>query len=146
MAYSTQDQVQVAVGGSAKLAELTDLENGAAIDPAVVNAAIDEADGEIDGYIGHRYAVPLATVPPTVAALSARWAARVLRRNKYNGTELTDDLTREETDRKWLTAVGLGTISLGIEPTPAKASIVIDKASTRDSTKLVSFERLKGMW
>lgn len=147
MAYSTQDQVQTAVGGPDKLAQLSDLSNtgSPAIVPAVVSAAIAEADGEINSMIGHRYAVPLTTVPDLIAAKSAAWAARILRRNKYNGQPLPDDIDRERMDRDWLKLVANGTASLGIEPTPGAASIVTDKATTRDSTKLMSRDRLRGV-
>lgn len=146
MAYSTQDQVQRAVGGPAKLLELSDLTNGMtpAIDAVVVADAIFEADAVIDSYIGHRSAVPLSPVPPIVSALSASWAARVLRRDKYNGQVLQDDIDREKIDRAWLADVARGLVSLGIEPTPAKASQVNDKAGQRDTGALVSRERLKG--
>src|SRR3990172_3660157 len=108
MAYCTIAQVQTAVGGPARLLQLSDLagnsEQDASAD-AVVTAAIAEADGEIDMAIGHRFAVPLPVVPAAIAAKSAAWAARILRRNCYNGQPLEDDLTREETDRKWLEKV-----------------------------------------
>lgn len=147
MAYSTQSQVQTAVGGPEKLAQLSDLANAGtpAIDVAVVAAAIAEADAELNAYIGHRYAVPLSPVPTVVSAKSAAWAARVLRRNKYNGQALDDDLRRQEMDIEWLEGVADGTISLGIEPNPGPSSIVTDKAGTRDSIKLVSRDRLRGV-
>lgn len=148
MAYSTQAKVQNAVGGPAKLLELTDLANANAptIDAAVVNQAISEADGIINSYVGHRFAVPLTTVPDVIVNLSTAWAARVLRRGKYNGQILQDDIDREVIDRKWLDGVAKGLISLGIEPTPAKASIVNDKSGTRSSSLVVSRQRLRGIW
>lgn len=146
MAYSTLAQVQTAVGGPARLLQLSDLTNVGTIDTAVVAAAIAEADAEIDGYVGHRYGVPLSPVPDLVSRKSAAWAARVLRRNLYNGQPLQDDLDREETDRKWLQMVAEGTVSLGIEPVPHKASIVNDKSGLRDPTAGLTRDRLRGIW
>lgn len=146
MAYSTHAQVQIAVGGPARLIELADLDNDGTEDTGVVDAAIATADAVIDSYTGHRYGVPLSPVPTVISALSSYWAARVLRRNRYNGQPMVDDNDQELVDREWLLKVAEGTISLGIEPTPAKASIVIDKAGERDSTKAVSRDRLRGAW
>jgi phage gp36-like protein len=134
------------VGGPARLLELSDLANLNSLDAGVIDAAIAEADAEIDSYIGHRFAVPLSTVPPIITLKSAAWAARILRRNRYNGQPLQDDLEREATDREWLRGVADGTISLGLEPTPVGASMVIDKAAPRDATLSVSRERTKGFW
>ena len=146
MPYSTLAQVQTAVGGPARLLELSDLSNENTLDADVVDAAIAEADAEINSYIGHRFSVPLGTVPEIVARKSAAWAARILRRNRYNGQPLQDDLERESTDREWLLGVADGTISLGLEPTPVGASMVIDKAGPRDATLEVSRLRTKGFW
>lgn len=146
MAYCAESDVQTAVGGAIKLAELSDQDGllSGAVNHTTVTEAIAEADAEMNSYIGHRYAVPLSPVPDIVKLKSASWAARVLRRNLYNGQPLQDDLTREETDREWLKGVADGTISLGIEPTPVKASIVIDSAQPRDSTMRISRDRLRG--
>lgn len=146
MAYCTQADVQVAVGGAIKLAQLSDQDNQLAggVNIAAVAAAIAEACAEMDSYIGHRYAVPLSPVPLPVNSKAAAWAARVLRRNAYNGQPLVDDIDREKMDREWLEGVADGTISLGIEPTPTKASIVTDKAGLRDPTLIVSRLRLRG--
>lgn len=146
MAYTTLSQVQTAVGGAARLLELSDLANEGELDEDVVDAAIAEAEAEIDSYVGHRYAVPLSPVPGVIASRAAAWAARILRRNRYNGQPLQDDLEREETDRKWLLGVADGTISLGIEPGPGAASSVIDKASPRDPSLFVSRDRTRGFW
>ncbi len=146
MAYSTQAQVETAVGGPVRLAELSDLDNSGVADAGVIAEAIAEADGEIDSYLGQRFFVPLATVPAVIASKSAAWAARVLRRNRANGRPLDDDIAREEIDIKWLLKVADGTISIGIEPGPPKASKVIDKVGLRDSAASVGRERLKGFW
>ncbi len=147
MTYCTQADVEIAVGGPAKLLQLADQAGTGTLDAAaiaVVAAAIVESDAELNSYIGHRYAVPLSPVPDIVRMKSANWAARVLRRNLFNGQPLADDIEREGTDIKWLLGVADGTISLGLEPTPEKASIVIDKAAPRDPSLKVSSLRLRG--
>lgn len=143
MPYSTQMDVQIAVGGSAKLIELSDLESLGAIDSDVVAKAILDADALIDSYIGQRMKLPLATTPAVISGLSASMAARNLRRGRYNGLVPDQDKLDDEADRKWLDGVSKGTITLGIDPEPAAASKIIDKAAPRDSTLAVSRERMK---
>lgn len=148
MAYCTQDDVQVAVGGLAKLAQLSDQDGllGGGVDAAVVAKAIRHADSAIDSYTGHRFGVPMSPVPSVVADMSTSWAARLLRRwqQSNNGMTLQDDINQEEIDRKWLDGVSKGTISLGIEPTPGPASTVTDKTGERDPSLIVSRRRLRG--
>ena len=156
MAYSTIDDVRVAVGGNRNLVELADLEDTAqaaggtpaqqaahADVVAVVNKAIAEGDGVINAYLKQRSAVPLATPPDEIKAMSAGWAARVLRRQRYKGQPIAEDQDAEKIDREFLQKIAEGTIQLGIEPTPAKSSIIIDKAAPRDSTFTISRERTK---
>lgn len=140
--------VQNAAGGAAKLAQLSDQDNvlGGAVNASVVTQAIEEATAEIASYVGHRISVTaIAETVPTVLRLKASgWAVRVLRRNAYNGQPLTDDLDREEIDRKWLDGVARGIYSLGVEPELPAADIVNDKAALRDPTLIVSRARLRG--
>lgn len=153
MAYTTIDDVRIAVGGKRALVELADLENEATVPDdithpsvvAVVGNAIKEADGIINGYLKQRVSVPLAIVPDEIAAMSAGWSARVLRRNRYRSQPIAEDQTAEETDRKYLADIAKGIIQLGIEPTPEKSSIVIDKAAPRDSTLDISRDRLRSL-
>lgn len=156
MAYSSFDDVRVAVGGGRNLVELADLEETAATmgsstaaqltDPnviAVVNKAIADADGFINGYLKQRVAVPLAVVPDEISAMSCAWAARILRRQRYKQQPLTEDTEAEKIDREYLADIAKGIIQLGLEPTPEKSSIVIDKAAPRDATQAISRERMK---
>jgi len=141
--------VQTAVGGAVKLAQLSDQDNvlGGAVNSSVVSDAIDEATSEIASYVGHRISANAIaeSVPPVLRRKAANWAVRVLRRNAYNGQPLEDDLTREDTDRKWLDGVARGVYSLGVEPELPPADIVNDKAAFRDPTLIVSRSRLRGL-
>jgi phage gp36-like protein len=148
VAYCTQADVQISVGGAIKLAQLSDQDNllGGAVNVAAVTAAIDEASAEMASYIGHRISVTAiqASIPRVVVNKAAAWAARILRRNAYNGQPLQDDLERERMDREWLMHVADGTISLGVEPAPRDADVVTDKAAPRDPTLNISRARLRG--
>jgi phage gp36-like protein len=144
MAYSATGDVQTAVGGAARLLALSDTDGDGIADAGLVDAAILEADSLIDTYASKRFRVPFSSAPPAIKALSARIAARVLRRNRT--MVLASDVTDEETDRKWLEALAKGDVLPGVEPIPEKGSIVTDKAAVRDPAKEVSRERTKGFW
>lgn len=142
MPYSTEADVRIAVGGPAKLLALTDLDHDGVADAGVLDAAIAEADALITSYAKKRWEP--SSVPLTVKALSARIAARRLRRN-VPGMVSADDALDEVTDRKWLEALARGDVT-AIDEGAAKGSLVVDKAAPRDSIKNTSRERLKGQW
>lgn len=148
MAYCTQGDIQISVGGATKLAQLSDLDNvlSGAVNVAAVAAAIDEASAEMASYIGHRISINAiqASIPRVVVNKAAAWAARILRRNAYNGQPLEDDIEQKKMDIEWLTGVAEGKISLGVEPAPKDAPEIIDKAAPRDSTLQVSRRALRG--
>lgn len=156
MAYSTFDDVRIAVGGSRNLVELADLEETAAsmgstpalqlTDPNVIDVvtkAIAEADGIINGYLKQRSSVPLAVVPPEISAMSSAWAARVLRRQRFKQQPIKEDHDAEVSDREYLANVAKGIIQLGLTQTPEKADIIVDKAAPRDTTLEVSRARMR---
>src|SRR5690349_1322724 len=126
MAYSVQADVEIAVGGAARLVQLADYDGNGASDAGVVDAAIAEADALINSYASKRFAVPFAVAPSTIVRLSARMAARILRRNRQ--MVLASDVDEEKRDREWLEALAKGDVLPGVEPLPAKGSIVTDKA------------------
>lgn len=70
MTYATQADM-VTRFGETELAQRTDRENGLVIDVDVLNRALDDADGEINGYLAKRYALPLASVPIVLTRLAA---------------------------------------------------------------------------
>lgn len=143
MAYCTQADLERRVGGAAKLVQLADHDGNGAIDAGLVDAAIAEADGEVNRFMNKRFAVPLNPVPPEVVALSAKIAARVLRR--WRGMLTADDASDEKNDLAALASIAKGETILSILPA-AKSPIAIDQAGERDSTKNVSREKLKGFW
>jgi len=144
MAYTTLALVQDEVGGSDKLLQLTDVDGVGVVNTAKVDAAIAEADGEINAALGKRYGVPLPTwAQPSVQMLSTRWAARVLRRR----APLPDDIDQQKADRQWLNDVRDGKNSLGVTPSPpGHPDYQTDKAGQRSNLKDVSRNKLKGMW
>lgn len=144
MAYSVLADIQNAVGGASRLVALADWDQDQTADVAVVDAAIAEADALINTYASKRFAVPFDPVPTVIVALSARLAVRIIRRNRDMTRPI--DLEEEKTDRAWLEALAAGDVLPGVEPLPAKSSIVVDQVGERDSTRTTTRERTKGFW
>lgn len=146
MAYLTEDALRVAVGGAAKLVQLTDDNNDNTADADVIAQLISEVDGYINGYVGKRYAVPLGTVPSTVSALAAREGARRARRRRGGAISIGDDIELEKLDREWLEAIASGMVTLGVEPAPAKSELVVDEVGDRDTLRTTTRNNTKGFW
>jgi len=73
MAYSTAEDIRKLIPES-DLIQLTDDDGVGVVDEDVLTEAIDQADREIDAYLGARYTVPLDPVPELIRNLSAQMA------------------------------------------------------------------------
>jgi phage gp36-like protein len=104
MAYCTEDDLLQMIPAS-ELAALT-TESGDEPDAEVVNGAINKADGEIDSYVGSRYAVPLSPVPAQVQALSVDLALHHL----YARRSIVPPVRKEKYEAAvaWLRQVAAG--------------------------------------
>lgn len=80
MAYCTQ-QDMIDRYGEEELIQLTDREQTGAIDTAVLSAAIDDATGTMDAYLGTRYTLPLASVPAALKRICCDMARYLLHGN-----------------------------------------------------------------
>lgn len=82
---------------------------------ANVQAAIDDADSVIDGYLAKRYALPLDRVPP-ILAVYARYITRYNLHKNRQSMETNDPIVRDYRDaQKFLMAVAGGQLSLGAD-------------------------------
>lgn len=102
--------------GEQELQQLTDNEEPFQyeINMTKLNSAMDEANSEVDAYVGSRYSLPLQTIPPfliNIACNLARFYA------------VTGDLTendpiknRYESSIKTLTKISKGELTLGGSP------------------------------
>ncbi|MEM9968488.1 MAG: DUF1320 domain-containing protein [Pseudomonadota bacterium] len=141
MSYATLDDL-IDYCGEAELIGLTDREAAAtgAIDMPTIEAALDKADAEINGYIARRYVLPLATTPPIVIDLAC-----VLTLWKLHIREPTEKYKKdhEEAQRK-LREIGEGKFVLdvaGLEPetTSNAGARVTDRDRPFTETSLKSF-------
>lgn len=110
MAYCTEQNL-IDRFGEAEIRQLSDRHNTGGIDSDVIARAIEDADGEINGYLGGRFTLPLANVPSVLV----RVACDVARYYLYDDAA-SEQVTRRYTDaRDFLKAAGRGDISLGVD-------------------------------
>ena len=67
--------------GQAEILQIADRDRDGTPDPAVIAAAIEDADNVVNGYVGAKYALPLPAVPDLVRTWSVSIARHVLHRN-----------------------------------------------------------------
>lgn len=123
----------------AELIQLTDDEGTGANVDARVNAAIEDAEGEVDGYLSTRYTTPLSPAPKIIKKLSADIAIYNLYARRQGATE--DRLRRYQNAIKFLENVSKGVVMLGADaPAPADEGTV----SVRGAERVFTRERLEG--
>lgn len=139
MPYVTQQQL-IDRFGATPLIERTDRTNNppTTIDATVVSAAIGDATGLIDSYLGKIYALPLSVTPPILTRMAADIAYYYL---------LGDSVAQDSAEHRaykeaarWLTDVSKGIVSIdadGVTPAPQGGGAVRtspgDRVFTRDS-------------
>jgi phage gp36-like protein len=112
----------------------------------IIEAAINDADGEIDGYLAKRYAVPISPIPKVINKLSKDIAIYNLfsRIGIDESSQEKNYLNRYNAAVKFLTLVAEGKVSLGAEtdnPTAAAAAGFSVKSNPRVFTR----DHLRGM-
>lgn len=129
MAYSTEADILFRLSDNEiKELVLDDSSEDAERQTAYVGRAIDDADAEIDGYLGQRFSVPLATVPNLIRKISVDLAIFNLyaRRDKA----LPDSRKAAyENSVKLLENTAKGLLSIGVSPlstTGPEASTSVD--------------------
>ena len=123
MSYATR-QGMIDRFGEDELIQLTDRATPplGVIDDTVLDAALNDADAEINGYIQARYPLPLASTP----LLLSRIARDIARYYLYDDavTEAVENRYKEAL--KTLERIAKGVVHLGLDPvgetTPSSAS------------------------
>lgn len=133
MPYCSLADVEHAAGGNEKLEQLSDLEEGGEVNAALVEEKIDEAESIINGYLQHRFAVPVADaqVTPALRRFTARLTAHLLKEDREALTE--QDLERYDRMEKTFIAIRKGEVTLGLDPRNAKSSSVKPGTGDRES-------------
>jgi len=87
MPYSSLADVEQAAGGAARMLQLADWGNNAAVDQDVVARAIVSADALIDTFASKLYHVPFNPVPPIIKDFSAELAMLTIARGPHGLSE-----------------------------------------------------------
>lgn len=136
--YITSDELDMP---QELLAQLTDDEGTGGMSAGRVEAAIEDAQSEVDGYCGKRYKVPFSVPPRLVKRLTA-----IL--SKYNLYARRDIVPESlETQRKAaikaLDDISKGVISLGVEteptPSPETGGVISGPAKVFGRDNLTGF-------
>ncbi|MGI6254241.1 MAG: gp436 family protein [Acutalibacter sp.] len=112
----------------------------------IIDEAIEDAEGEIDGYLAKRYAVPIAPAPKALN----KFAKDIAVYNLYSRIGIDESsaeknyLNRYNAAVKFLTLVAEGKVSIGAQADdPATAAST--GFSVKSSTRLFSRDSLRGM-
>lgn len=151
MSYSTREEVRAmlkddalnTIIGDAYIEDVAERET--AIGP-IIDAAIADADGEIDGYLAKRYAVPLVPAPKIINKCSKDIAVYNLwtRIGIDESSGQKTYLNRYNSAIKFLTMVAEGTVALGVQ-VDGPAAAAATGFTVKSNHRLFSRDSLKGM-
>ena len=151
MSYSTRAEVRDMVKDDALNAIIGDtfiedpVEREELVSP-IIDAAIADADAEIDGYLAKRYAVPLSPAPKVINKFSKDIAVYNLF-SRIGIDESTDQktyLTRYNAAIKFFELVADGKVSIGTEADDP-ASAAATGFSAKSNTRLFTRGSMRGM-
>ena len=151
MSYCTKQEVREMLKDDALNALIGDeyiddpAEREAKIGP-IIEAAIEDADGEVDGYLAKRYAVPIIPAPKVIN----KFAKDVAVYNLYSRHGIDESsaeknyLNRYNAAVKFLTLVAEGKVSIGAQADdPATAAAT--GFSVQSNPRLFSRDSMRGM-
>lgn len=113
----------------------------------IVTAAIEDAEGEIDGYLAKRYPVPLAPVPKVIA----KFAKDIAVYNLYSRIGIDESereknyLNRYKSAIDFLKLVMEGKVSLGVNTFDSGKVAASTGFVVKSSDRLFSRDSLRGM-
>lgn len=135
MSYINNQDIIDRVGNSAAVQLTTDA--GSVVDTNVLDEVRKSAEGEANGFLARRYAVPvdLTAHPDLAGTLKGMVLDIAVYRLHARRTPVSDgDQRMRDQAIKWLTSVSTGTIVLPAAATPASTG-ADDPTSTWGSTK-----------
>lgn len=151
MSYSTRAEVREMVKDDALNSIIGDtfIEDPAEREEKVgpiIDAAIADADAEIDGYLAKRYAVPFSPIPRVLNKFSKDIAVYNLfsRIGIDEGTDQKTYLNRYNAAIKFLTLVAEGKVSIGSE-NEDPASAASRGFAVQSSPRLFRRDQMRGM-
>lgn len=120
MIYATVTDMTTAFGFE-EILELSTLDDAAAqsIDAAVIEGAIADASGLINGYLQGRYTLPLLVIP----AMLRRICCDIARYYLHRIAPSEDVLERYKNALKLLSEIGTGRVDLGLTVADSPAAV-----------------------
>ena len=130
MTYTTRTALEETFGAD----DIADLEYGR---PNALDQAIAKADALIDSYVGNRYSLPLAEIPPVLAEMALDLV-------RYNLDKSPDEIIKDRNDKaiKYLERVSAGKASLGIPQ--ASEPVSLDTAEIQSGGNVFHRDNSKG--
>lgn len=127
--YISQSDITPGLVELQHLVQLTqDVPGSDEVDSAVLAAVITAAEAEVNGYLGVRYALPLASVPAMVKSMAAR--ITIYRLHRRRPGSIGEDLQKDyERAVSMLEKIAAGTLALGPQPEPGENPQRVIKSS-----------------
>ncbi|OOF59296.1 gp436 family protein [Rodentibacter myodis] len=114
MNYASVEDFVLRVG-EVQAIELTDRDLEGKVNENVLNIALSDSAGQIDGYLAARYRLPLENVPQNLVRLCCDLAR--YRLASMSGVDITDEIiARYKLSLKELEDISTGKMSLGLPP------------------------------
>ncbi|NBH80375.1 DUF1320 domain-containing protein [Clostridiaceae bacterium] len=152
MHYSTREEVREMLKEGALDPILGDEFRGGADErealmAPLIDAAIADADGEIDGYLAKRYNVPLSTIPKVINKFSKDIALYNLfsRMGIKKDSDAEIYLTRYNAAVRFLTLVAEGKVSIGADEDGDPVSAAATGFTVQSSPRLFSRTSMRGL-
>ena len=140
MTYILQSDIEASGVSTAQLVQLTDDEKTGEVDTDKVTKAIEDAESEVNGYVGKRYSVPIAPpIPNLVQKLSTDIAVWNLWRRRQRAPENVRQAYEDAI--KTLEKIAAGEIVLDVEALPPASTLTggevfgPERVFTRDKMK-----------
>ncbi len=109
----------------ADLIQLTDDDDTGSVNDAIVDGAITDSEGEVDGYLASRYSTPVTPVPNIVKAFTVDIAIHRLYGRRQGATE--DIEKRYNNAIRFFKNVSTGVVTLGVDaPVPENSGSGVD--------------------
>jgi phage gp36-like protein len=140
MAYCTLTDIEKKISEE-EVVQLTDDDGEDAVNTDTVDAAITDADAEIDGYCGRRYPVPMDPVPPILRKFSVDIAIYNLYQRRQGAP---DDREKDYKNAiRFLENIAKGLVSLG-STDPDGVPAATNKPTIVSATKIFSRDKMAG--
>lgn len=139
MPYATLADLEERAG-DVELRQIADRDRDGTIDAEVVQAALEDADNQINGYVAVKYTTPLASVPPIVVTWAVSIARYVLHRNGA-----PEHVVRDYKDAiAALKDVSAGRLALPVPAGSAEPAVQADGVMAVHPTQVFTPDKMRG--